>query len=209
MSHVPDKDDEMAVTRERFLTGLTYEQYKSQMTRNQDRFQANERALVLTPEQLAPFRALPKPVDVLVLAEDWCGDVIANLPILGRVAADTGKLNVRIFLRDQNLDIMDLYLNQGQFRSIPTFVAFDDDFREIGRFVERPASVTKLLAEKRAALYAAHPEFGSPTDPADQLPDDVRLQVMQGMRAIRDEIAPFANAEVVREIARMVGATSA
>ena len=85
MSHVPDKDDEMAVTRERFLTGLTYEQYKSQMTRNQDRFQANERALVLTPEQLAPFRALPKPVDVLVLAEDWCGDVIANLPILGRV----------------------------------------------------------------------------------------------------------------------------
>jgi hypothetical protein len=194
----------MAITRERFASGLTYQQYKDQMTRNKERFEANERDLRLSTAELAPFNALPKPVDVLVLGEDWCGDVIANLPILGRIAAETGKLNIRVFLRDQNLDIMDQYLNKGQFRSIPVFVTFDGSFTEIGRFTERPDSVTRLRAEKRAAMFAAHPEFGSPTAPVDQLPEDVRIQVQQGTNAIREETAPFANAEVVRALTGIV-----
>ncbi len=196
----------MAVTRERFLTGLTYDQYKAQMTRNQERFQSNESNLKLSDADLAPFRGLAKSRDVLVLAEDWCGDVIANLPILGRIAKESGKLNVRVFLRDQNPDIMDLYLNKGQFKSIPVFVAFDDQFKEIGRFIERPDSVTKLRAEKRAALFAAHPEFGSPDAPIDQLPEDVRVKVQQGMAQIRDDTAEFANAQVIQALTGLVGA---
>ena len=145
---------------------------------------------------------------MLVLAEDWCGDVIANLPILGRIAKESGKLNVRVFLRDQNPDIMDLYLNRGQFKSIPVFVAFDDQFKEVGRLIERPESVTKLRAEKRAALFASHPEFGSPDAPIDQLPEDVRAQVQQGMAQIRDDTAEFANAEVVRVLSALVGGRS-
>jgi hypothetical protein len=43
----------MAVTRERFLQGLTYEAFKAQMTRNRDRFDANERRLELDPADLA------------------------------------------------------------------------------------------------------------------------------------------------------------
>ena len=194
----------MATTRERFASGMTYQQYKDQMTRNKERFEANERDLKLSADEVAPFKALSRPVNVLVLAEDWCGDVIANLPILGRIAAETGKLNVRIFLRDHNSDIMDQYLNKGQFKSIPVFVTFDDSFNEIGRFIERPESVTRLRAEKRAALFAAHPEFGSPTAPIDQLPDDVRLRLTQAMSAIREETAAFANAAVVCELAGII-----
>jgi thiol-disulfide isomerase/thioredoxin len=194
----------MATTRERFASGMTYQQYKDQMTRNKERFEANERDLKLSTDEVAPFKALSRPVNVLVLAEDWCGDVIANLPILGRIAAETGNLNVRIFLRDHNSDIMDQYLNKGQFKSIPVFVTFDDGFNEIGRFVERPESVTRLRAEKRAELFAAHPEFGSPTAPVDQLPEDVRLRLTQAMSAIREETAMFANAAVVRELADIV-----
>ena len=76
----------MAVTRERFEQGMTYEEYKAQMTRNQERFEANERDLRLEPADLAPFEALARPLNVLVIAEDWCGDVIDNLPILGGIA---------------------------------------------------------------------------------------------------------------------------
>ena len=199
----------MAVTRERFLQGLTYEAFKAQMTRNRDRFDANERRLELDPADLAVFHGLPRPLHVLVLAEDWCGDVIDNLPILGRLAAESGKLDLRIFLRDQNLDLMDQYLNQGQFRSIPVFVFFDEDFHEIGCFIERPASVTARRARQRQELFAQHPEFGSPDTPVDQLPEEVRVRLMHEMTRLREEAKAVDNQEVVRalrEIVERVGA---
>ena len=190
----------MTIDRARFDKGLTYDAYKEQMTRNRDRLEENEQRVELGEEDLAAFRALRRPVKVLVLAEDWCGDVIANLPVLGRLAEESGKLDVRIFLRDQNDDIMQRYLNKGQFKSIPVFVFFDDDFRELGHWIERPASVTEIRAKRRKDIFAAHPEFGSPDAPVDQLPEDVRVRLQAELAKMRDETAKFANAEVVREL---------
>jgi hypothetical protein len=190
----------MTIDRARFDQGLTYEAYKGQMTRNRDRLEENEQRVDLSKEDLAAFRALPRPVKVVVLAEDWCGDVIANLPVLGRLAKESGKLDVRIFLRDQNDDIMQRYLNKGQFKSIPVFVFFDDSFRELGHWIERPASVTEVRAKRRKDIFTAHPEFGSPDAPVDQLAEDVRLRLQAELAKMRDETAKFANAEVVREL---------
>ena len=195
----------MAITRERFETGLTYDQFKAQMTQNRERFEANERNVPLTPDDLAAFRRLPRPLNVLAIGEDWCGDVIANLPILGRIAAESGgKLNLRVFLRDQNPDIMDQYLLRGEFKAIPVFVFFDDDFNELGRFIERPDSVTQLRAQKRSEMFAQHPEFGSPDAPIDQLPDDVRVRLAELTAEMRAQTADFANREVVRELRAIV-----
>jgi hypothetical protein len=161
--------------RGRFETGLTYDTYKAQMTRNRERFEENERRVELRPEDVAAFRELPQPLHVLVLAEDWCGDVIANLPVLGRLAEASRTLDIRVFLRDQNDDLMQRWLNQGKFKSIPVFVFYDQDFRELGHWIERPASVTALRA---------------------------RLQ--EELQRMRDETAPFANGEVVRELRELV-----
>lgn len=195
----------MSVTPERFAQGLSYEEFKAQMTRNQERFATNERRLELGADDLEAFRKLPTPLRVLVLAEDWCGDVIDNLPILGRIAAESGKLDLRVFLRDQNLDLMDQYLNQGQFRSIPVFVFFDEDFGEIGRFIERPASVTERRAQQRRELYARHPEFGSPDTPADQLPEEVRVALMQETTALREASKAEDNRDVLHALREIVG----
>jgi hypothetical protein len=190
----------MTIDRARFDQGLTYDAFKEQMTRNRDHFEANEQQVVLSTEDLAPFRALPRPVKVVVLAEDWCGDVIANLPVLGRLAKESGKLDVRIFLRDQNDDIMQRYLNKGQFKSIPVFVFVDDAFRELGHWIERPASVTEVRAKRRKDIFAAHPEFGSPDAPVDQLAEDVRVRLQAELVKMRTDTTKFANAEVVREL---------
>jgi hypothetical protein len=195
----------MAVTRERFAQGLTYDEFKAGMTRNQERFAANERALVLDPADLAVVQQLPRPINVLVLAEDWCGDVIDNLPILGRLAAESGNLNVRVFLRDQNLDLMDQYLNQGEFRSIPVFVLFDEGFNEIGRFIERPESVTERRAQLRREAFAQHPEWGSADTPIAQLPEDIRVKVMETTAAGREQLKPADNQDVVRTLVEIVG----
>ena len=196
----------MTLTKERFATGLTYDAYKESMTRNRERVEANEQKVQLDAEAVRFFRSLPRPVNVVVLAEDWCGDVIANLPVLGRLAKEAGTLNVRVFYRDQNDDLMQQWLNQGKFKSIPVFAFFDESFRELGHWIERPSSVTELRARKRKEIFAAHPEFGSPDSPPDALPEDVRVRLQAELQKMRDETTAFANAEVQRELRELVAA---
>jgi hypothetical protein len=193
----------MPVTREQFDAGLTYDAYKAQMTRNREQFEQNEKDLQLSSTDEQAFRSLPQRLNVLALAEDWCGDVIANLPIVGRLAeASQGKLNLRVLLRDQQPgeQVMNEHLNKGEFKSIPTVIFLDDDFKEVGIWVERPDSVTKLREEKRVAQYKQHPDWGDPSKPIAELPEEVRTQVQQAAAAIRNETKPFANSEVVREL---------
>jgi len=74
------REARVTMDRPRFAQGLTFDGYKRQMTRNRERFEENERRVELRPDDVAAFQQLPRPLHVLVLAEDWCGDVIANLP---------------------------------------------------------------------------------------------------------------------------------
>lgn len=196
----------MTMTKERFEKGLTYDAFKSGMSRNRERVEDNERKVALDAETLRFFTGLPKPVNVVVLAEDWCGDVIANLPILGRLANAAPDLRVRVFYRDQNLDLMQRWLNQGKYQSIPVFAFFDQDFRELGHWIERPASVSELRAKKRREIYASDPSFGAPDAPVDQLPEDVRTRLQAELQKMRDQTLAFANAEVQRELRELVAA---
>src|ERR1051326_5030707 len=193
----------MAVTREQFEAGMTYDAYKAQMTRNKEQVEQNEQDVQLKPDDVQAVQNLPQQVNVLALAEDWCGDVVANLPVLGKLAKESkGKLNVRVLLRDQEpgSKVMDEHLNKGQYKSIPTVIFLDGDFKEVGVWVERPDSVTKLREEKRLALYKTNPTWGDPSTPIAELPEDVRTKVQQATAAMRSETKSFANAEVVRAL---------
>jgi Thioredoxin len=65
---------------------------------------------------------------------------------------------MRVFLRDKNPDLMDQYLNQGLYRSIPVFAFFDENMKEVARFIERPPAQTeeidKKMLDTRRALRA-------------------------------------------------------
>jgi len=204
-----DVEDEMTLDRARWDKGITYDAYKAAMTRNQERFAQNEDRVVLDAETVKTFKSLPKPLRVLVLAEDWCGDVVANLPILGRLAKEVPALDVRIFYRDQNLDLMERWLNQGKYQSIPVFAFFDENFRELGHWIERPASVTERRAQERKKIFAAHPEFGSPDASPDQLSEDVRTRLQSELQKMRDDMVAFANGEVQRELRELVSKVAA
>lgn len=198
----------MTLDQARWDTGLTYDAFKAAMTRNQERFTQNESRVVLDPKTVRTFTSLPRRLRVLVLAEDWCGDVVANLPVLGRLASEVSTLDLRVFYRDQNLDLMERWLNQGKYQSIPVFVFFDQDFRELGHWIERPASVTERRAVERQRIFAAHPEFGAPDAPVDQLPEDARTRLQAELQKMRDDMVPFANAEVQRELRELVTAVA-
>jgi hypothetical protein len=192
----------MTVTRERFEQGLTYAAYKDQMTRNRERIEENERTVQLDVDDRAFFQGLPQPLDVLVLTEDWCGDAIANLPVLARLAEASGKLNLRIFLRDQNLDLMDQFLKDGLHRSIPVFVFFGDDFRERARWIERPDTISAQQGAAMAELFARAPELQriAPGTSPMLLSEAARTRLIQFFDEFRARTRAESDAEVVREI---------
>ena len=103
------------------------------------------------------FASRHEKLNVLVITEDWCGDALTNLPVLARMVEGAPNVEMRVFLRDQNPDLMDQYLNRGLFRSIPVFVFFDEDMNEVARFIERPPKITEYMEQKQLELAAPAP----------------------------------------------------
>jgi hypothetical protein len=130
------------VTPERFAQGLTYERWTAAIDRNQERFQENYEATELSEEDIRAFRELVAgangPARCLALGEAWCPDVFRGLPLMARIAEACG-IELRVFFRDQNKDIMAEFLNQGEHESIPTFVFYTRDHRYLCHWIERPA----------------------------------------------------------------------
>jgi len=83
----------------------------------------------------------------VVITEDWCGDSAQNLPYIVKIAELNNKIELKIILRDQNLDVMDLYLTNGKSRSIPKLVAFDKDWNELFQWGPRPKEA-QLVVEQ-------------------------------------------------------------
>ena len=140
------------VTKQRFAQGMSFQQYLDQMTTNKDKFLETLAATHVTPEDRAIFKDRREKLNVLVLTEDWCGDALTNFPVLARMVEGAPNVEMRVFLRDQSPDVMDQYLNRGLFRSIPVFVFFDEDMKEVARFVERPPKITEHMEQKQLEL---------------------------------------------------------
>jgi Thioredoxin len=136
------------VTRERFAQGMTFEQYLDQMGTNKEKFVEFLNEIKIRPEDRAGLERLGKKLNVLVITEDWCGDALYNFPVLARMVEGNPNVEMRVFLRDKNPDLMNQYLNQGIYRSIPVFVFFDETMNELARFIERPAAQTEEIEKK-------------------------------------------------------------
>jgi hypothetical protein len=150
------------VTKERFLQGMTVQQYLDQMGTNKEKFLEFLSEIKIRPEDREALKKFGKKLNVLVMTEDWCGDALYNVPVLVKLVEGVSNVETRIFLRDKNPDLMDQYLNQGIYRSIPVFAFFDENMNEIARFIERPPKVTEVMEKKmlevRRALRTEHLE---------------------------------------------------
>src|SRR5438045_3571769 len=138
------------ITPTRFAQGLTYADFLAQAAVNRDKFEMNYEDVPLTDSDLAFFKKADSMqggrVKVTAIAEAWCGDVYRELPTMARIAEASG-MTLRVFLRDQNPDIMDEFLsNGGKSRAIPVFVFYTDSLEYITHFTERSESAHRELA---------------------------------------------------------------
>ena len=150
------------VTPQRFSEGFTYAEYQDTIKVNKARFEEFYAGSELSAEDAAAFQELSRreggPKKMLALGEDWCGDVVRGLPALARICEAAG-LELRIFPRDQHHDIMNEFLKNGQYMSIPVAVFYTAGHDYICHWIERPAVAEREMQEIEQAIRAENPDI--------------------------------------------------
>jgi hypothetical protein len=159
----------------RFNSGQTWKDYMAQMGDTRAKTEANYANSKLTDEERKFFSGISGVKYVVMLAENWCGDVHRNSPLIAHIVEAMPGAELRVFLRDQNADLRDTFLNNG-YQSIPVVVFFDKDWNEIGRWLERAHGATTVTAGIRARTLGAVPQ-GAPKEQQDAAMGEFRNQV--------------------------------
>lgn len=135
---------------------------------NRDKMAASLAALTLESDVAAGLKGLKRQVNVVAIAEDWCGDVVRHVPALQAMAQETEKLRVRFVTREQYLDVFTRFLTNGG-EAIPKFIFISDKFVECGNWGPMPEACRKLISrgkglgdvgaarKKVSAAYEADP----------------------------------------------------
>jgi hypothetical protein len=184
------------VTKERFSSGLTFKDYIAQIKVNKDRFEEYYKTFKLSTEDRDFFRQVAKmsngAAKVLVLGEDWCPDVFRGIPVIARIA-EASDMEMKIFPRDQNLDIMNEFLNRGQFMSMPTVVFYTQEQQYICHWIERPELANRERAKIEEDIKKERPGASE---------QEIRTSVGERTRARY----PTWQQETTREIRQMLTA---
>ena len=125
---------------------------------NDRRMKRLDKTIKIFEETIQEFQKVKQPQTWLVLTEGWCGDAAQNLPILNKIASGIANIDLKIVLRDENLDLMDLFLTNGG-RSIPKLIALDKDNNVLDLWGPRPTIATKMVVAYKEKNGALDPQF--------------------------------------------------
>lgn len=131
-------------------TGTNHSEAMIAYTRmNAQRMRRVEKTVLLEDELVQVMLSVQTPMTWVILTEAWCGDAAQSLPAIVKIADASPLVDVKLLLRDENLDVMDAYLTNGG-RSIPKLIAFrSDTMEELGTWGPRPEPAHKLYLEMK------------------------------------------------------------
>jgi hypothetical protein len=100
-----------------------------------------------------------QPIIWLVIVESWCGDGAHVLPVLNKIAELNNHIQLKIVLRDDNPELMDLFLTN-ESRSIPKLIMIDTETGDVlNSYGPRPSEATSLVSRYIAKYGRLTPEF--------------------------------------------------
>lgn len=160
------------ITHEHLAKAITYTQYRElidkllaenktsgtnhseemvEYTRmNMHRMRRVEKTTMLDDELIQLLLSVQTKMVWVVLTEAWCGDTAQNVPAIVKMADASPLIEVKLLLRDENLDVMDQYLTNGG-RSIPKLIALKaDTLEELGTWGPRPEPAQELFLDMKA-----------------------------------------------------------
>lgn len=125
---------------------------------NDRRMKRLDKTIKITEETKNFMASINLPQTWLVLTEGWCGDAAQNLPVIQKMAELNEHITLKLILRDENLELMDLFLTNGG-RSIPKLIAIDNDLDVLFTWGPRPTIATKMVADYKAVHGALDAQF--------------------------------------------------
>jgi hypothetical protein len=120
-----------------------FEDYLRGVDKNRDLWNGVHERVRLADELVSSLQ-MERPVYLLALSEDWCGDAVNTLPVIARMA-DRFGIPLRVLPRDENLELMDQYLTDGRSRSIPVVIVLNEHFEEVGWWGPRPDDLQRWV----------------------------------------------------------------
>jgi hypothetical protein len=92
----------------------------------------------------------------MILAAEWCGDVVRNVPVVFRALENSG-IPTEVLIMEQHPDVMDQFLTMGG-KAIPIVIFTDAGGFVLGQWGPRP----KHVQEAMIAFKQANPDREAP-----------------------------------------------
>ena len=116
---------------------------------NDRRMKRLDKTIKISEATITKMQEITEPQTWLLITEGWCGDAAQNLPVINKIAATNSLINLKLVLRDEHEDLMNLFLTNGG-KSIPKLVALDKNNTVINTWGPRPSEATKMVADYKA-----------------------------------------------------------
>ena len=149
---------ELVVMEQRTTGPKQSEELNDYTKLNLHRMQRLNKTVVLSESLKVAVNQIQFPQTWYVLTEAWCGDAAQNIPVLAAIAKLNPLVDLQLLLRDENADLMDLYLTNGG-KSIPKLIAVDGAFNEIFNWGPRPAGAQHMMEEYKKNPVKSFKEF--------------------------------------------------
>jgi len=116
-----------------------------------------DKTVKISEEIIAAVKAVNVKTTWLIISETWCGDAGHALPVINKLADLNDNIELKIVLRDENLELMDQFLTNGG-RSIPKLIQVQDE-NVTATWGPRPSTATVMVNEFKAANGGLTPAF--------------------------------------------------
>ena len=126
----------MPISRERFDSGMTTQEYIDYIKVNKDPFVEIYNGVEIPSDTAEWVNGLSNPINLAVFTADWCGDAVSTTPVILRLADSSSNVNLQVFSRDDDVPLADTFLPEHRAGTVPIFVVLDDDMNEVARFIE-------------------------------------------------------------------------
>jgi thiol-disulfide isomerase/thioredoxin len=114
---------------------------------NNQRMKRLDKQTRLSEDALIKTQSIKKDFTWLVLTESWCGDAAQTLPVINKFAEANEKIDLKVVLRDENEDLMNHFLTDGN-KSIPKLIVLDNNSNKVvGSWGPRSEKASKMVMD--------------------------------------------------------------
>ncbi len=135
-----------------YSEGITFDEFLAGADKRKERWHRNYEKATVDDDLLARVRAVGGVWKVLAVAVDGCSDSVSTIPYLARLVERSDNLEMRIVDPTVGRQVMLDHPTPDGRAATPTVVLLNEQYEEVGCFIELPAVLQQWASENRGVL---------------------------------------------------------